>query len=235
MKTIGLIGGTSWVSTVDYYRIVNELVGERLGGLNSAKILMYSMNFAEKKVHLDANNWARISEEYCKIAKNLETAGAHCIVLCANTPHTIADDIKASVKIPFIHIAEETAKEIAKQKMSKVGLLGTKFTMEGKFFKDKLSNHGIETLIPNEEDRNFIHQSIFAELGKGIFTAETKARYISIINKLIENGAEGIISGCTEIPLLVKQEDCAVPIFDTTMIHATEAVDFALKDVQILN
>jgi aspartate racemase len=140
MKTIGLIGGPSWVSTVDYYRIINELVALRLGGLNSARILMYSMNFAEKKVHLDANNWPRISEEYCKIAKNLENAGADCIVLCANTPHTIADDIKAAIKIPFIHIAEEAAKEITKQNMSKVGLLGTKFTMEGKFFRNKLSD-----------------------------------------------------------------------------------------------
>lgn len=229
MKTIGLIGGTSWVSTVDYYRIINQTLNQKLGGLNSAKILLYSMNFAEKKVHLDAGNWEAISACYCREAGNLEGAGAECIVLCANTPHKIAEDIRKAVNIPLIHIAEETAKDIAKEKISKVGLLGTKFTMEHDFFRNKLTDNKIETLIPEEEDRNFIHQSIFGELANGVLRPETKTRYIQIINKLIDRGVTGIIAGCTEIPLLIKQEDCPVPIFDTTMIHAQAAVDFALN------
>jgi aspartate racemase len=229
MRTIGLIGGTSWVSTVDYYRIINQTLNERLGGLNSAKILLYSMNFAEKKAHLDSGNWETISQCYCREARNLQNAGAGCILLCANTPHRIADDIQKEIDIPLIHIAEETAKEIAAEKISRIGLLGTKFTMEHDFYNKKLSAKNIEVIIPDSDDRHFINQSIFGELTNGIFTPETKAKYTRIINKLIENGAGGIVAGCTEIPLLIKQEDCPVPMFNTTEIHAKAAVDFALN------
>ncbi len=229
MKTLGLIGGTSWVSTVDYYRLINQTVNEKLGGLHSAKLFLYSMNFAEFKKLADENNWRAISSILCSAAKRLEGAGAKCIVICANTPHKVADDIRLAIQIPLIHIAEAAAKEIKRKEITKAGLLGTKFTMEENFFKDKLSQQQIESLVPDANDREFIHHSIFSELGKGIFTPETKARYSNIINKLVAEGAEGIILGCTEIPLLIKPEDCSVPVFDTTIIHAKAAVEFALS------
>ncbi len=229
MKTLGLIGGTSWVSTVDYYRIINQQINERLGGLNSAKVFLYSMNFEEFKPPADPNQWGPIGDFLSNIAQRLEIAGAECVVICANTPHLVADVVQRNIHIPLIHIAEVTAVEIKKQKIKRVGLLGTKFTMEQNFFKDKLSLQKIEVLIPDANDREFVHHCIFNELGKGIFRPETKARYITIIDKLIEQGAEGIIFGCTEIPMLIKQEDCSVPVFDTTVIHATAAVEFALS------
>jgi len=229
MKTLGLIGGTSWVSTVDYYRIINQRINERLGGLNSAKILLYSMNFEEFKPSADANEWGQIADNLLSIAKRLENSGADCILLCANTPHMVADSIQQNIHIPLIHIAEETAKVIAKQKITKVGLLGTKFTMEQPFFKERLSKYNIMTLIPVEAERDFIHSSIFNELGKGIFKNETKKKYLDIIENLRNEGAQGIILGCTEIPLLIKQEDCKAKLFDTTIIHAESAVEFALE------
>ena len=229
MKTLGLIGGTSWVSTLDYYRIINQQTNERLGGLNSAKIFLYSLNFEEFKPPADPNQWGPIADALSSIAQRLEKAGADCIVICANTPHLVADVIQGNIHIPLIHIAEVTAKEIKKQGIQTVGLLGTKFTMEQNFFKDRLSRQLIKPLIPEADEREFIHYSIFNELGKGIFSPETKAKYISIIDKLIEQGAEGIIFGCTEIPMLIKPEDCSVPVFDTTLIHAKAAVEFALR------
>jgi len=230
MKTLGLIGGTSWVSTVDYYRIINQTVNEKLGGLNSAKLFLYSVNFAEVKKFVDENNWNGISSIFCSAAEKLEYAGAEGMIICANTPHKVADDIRKVIQIPLIHIAEVTAREIRKRGIKKAGLLGTKFTMEDDFFNDKLSEEQIAALIPHIDDREFIHGSIFNELGKGIFTQETRQGYLAIINKLVEQGAEGIIFGCTEIPLLIKPEDCPVPVFDTTIIHAKAAADFALKD-----
>ena len=227
MKTIGLIGGTSWVSTVDYYRIINQTVNEKLAGLNSAKIFLYSVNFEEFKKRMDENKLDESAKELISIAKKLETAGADCLLLCANTPHMFAELVQSNIKIPLIHIAEETAREISKHKIKKVALLGTKFTMEQTFFKEKLLTHGIETIIPAAADRDFIHKSIFSELGKGIFTTETKNKYLEIIKKMENEGAEGIIFGCTEIPLLIKQEDCKTIIFDTAIIHAKAAVEFA--------
>lgn len=231
MKTLGLIGGTSWASTVDYYRIINQRINEKLGGVNSSKIFMYSLNLAELNALLEKNDWKGIAGLFCGIARKLEQAGAECIVICANTPHKAADDVQKAVKIPLIHIAEVTAKEIGKAGLKKVGLLGTKITMEESFFKDRLAKRGVETVIPeNENDRLFIHKSIFNELGKGIFSKETKEKYLGIIDQLVSRGAKGIIFGCTEIPLLLKPEDCPVPVFDTTLIHATAAVEFALGD-----
>ncbi len=230
VKTIGLIGGTSWVSTVEYYRIINTLTNERLGGLTSAKILLYSINFEEFKPPADPTGWEPAGEMLTGIARRLEDAGADCILLCANTPHMVAGDIQNRIRIPLLHIAEMTAKEILKQKLTTVGLLGTQFTMELPFFKDKLSSHGILTLIPNDNDRIFIHSSIYAEFGKGIFASETKNRYLQIIENLKRRGAEGVILGCTEIPMLLSQKDFDIPVFDTTAIHSRSAVDFALSE-----
>lgn len=228
MKTLGLIGGTTWVSTVDYYRLINRQVNERLGGLNSAKILLYSVNFAEFNPPTDPNEWGELTQKFAEIAKNLEKSGAECVVFCANTPHLIVDEIQPLVNIPIISIAEETAKEIAKSSLKKVGLLGTRITMEQSFYKDKLKKYGIETVIPEFEERQFIHHSIIYEMSKDIFKEETKERYLQIIQKLIEQGVDGIVLGCTEIPIIIKQKDSAVPLFDTTLIHANAIVNFAL-------
>jgi aspartate racemase len=229
MKTLGLIGGTSWLSAADYYKIINLEINKQLGGLNSAKLFLYSLNYEEFKPSADPSEWERIANQLTDISTRLETAGAECIILCANTPHMVADDIQKNISIPLIHIAEVTAKAIVQQKIKTVALLGTKFTMEQSFFKDKLTNAGITPLIPNEPDRAFIHDTIFNELGKGIFTEATKQKYLNIINKLIEEGAEGVIFGCTEIPMLIKEDECTVPVFDTLMIHAKAAVEFALN------
>lgn len=231
MKTIGLIGGTSWVSTIEYYKIINELTHERLGGLHSAKILLYSIDFDEFKILADQNEWQEIASMFIATAKRLETGGADCIILCSNTTHMIADDVQESIAIPLIHIVDATAAAIDGKNLKKVGLLGTRFTMEQSFFTERLSAAGISPLVPTKEERAFIHDSIFNELTKNIFTTETKKRYIEIIQRLIREGAQGIILGCTEIPLLVKPEECPVPIFDTTVIHAHAAVDFALADL----
>ncbi len=230
MKTLGLIGGTTWVSTLEYYRLINQEINKRLGGLNSAKILLYSRNMEESKPPTDPAEWGITLDLLSDIAGRLETAGADCLLLCANTPHLIADMLQQRIHIPLIHIAEATAKEILKRRINKVGLLGTKITMEQPFYKDRLARHGITTLIPEESERDFIHTTIFAELGKEIFKEETKKRYLNIIRKLTTQGADGIIFGCTEIPLLLNQSDCSVPVFDTLEIHAKAAVEFALSD-----
>ena len=228
MKTLGLIGGTTWLSTIDYYRIINQKTNELMGGLNSAKILLYSVNFEEFRPPVIPSEWGDLSEKFTAIAQKLDKAGADCIVFCANTPHIVADDVQQNIDIPIIHIAEAVEAKITGWHMKKVALLGTRITMEQDFFKNKLTQKGIEVLVPGEEDRQFLHDSIFKELAKGIFTAETKVRFINIINGLIAQGAEGVILGCTEFPMLIKQEDCTVPTFDTTDIHANAAVKFAL-------
>lgn len=231
MRTLGLIGGLSWLSTSVYYRTINQLVNERLGGSHSAKLLLYSVDFNEYKKYQSKNDWEQIERILSGIAGLLENAGADCILLCSNTPHLVAGSIREKVRIPFLHIAEETAKAVVKKGISKVGLIGTKFTMENSFFKDRLSNYGLETFIPTGEDRNFIHASISNELQKGIFKDETKEQYLIIIEKLREKGAQGVILGCTEIPLLINQADSNLPVFDTTAIHSRAAVDFALFDI----
>jgi len=229
MKKIGLIGGISWVSTADYYKFINEGINKELGGVNFAECMIYSFNYDDIKRNNENNDWESTFNMLSKACQNLKNCGADAIVLCANTMHLIADRIEESVDLPLIHIASETAKEIEKKNVKKVGLLGTKFTMELDFFKDKLTAKGIQTIIPESDDRDFIHDTIFNELGKGLILEITKARYLSIIEKLIDNGAEGIILGCTEIPLLVKQEMVKVPVFDTALIHSNAAVAFALS------
>lgn len=231
MKTLGLIGGLSWFSTLVYYKTINQLINERLGGSRSAKLFLCSVDFDGFLMLQEKGDWEQIESMFSDIARRLENAGADCIVMCANTPHLVADTIRGKITIPLIHIADETAKEIVKHKVSKVGLLGTKSTMEKSFFKDRLSKFGLEPMIPDSADRDFIHASILNELTKGIFNEETKNRYLKIIEQLRGSGAQGVIFGCTEISLLVNQSDCNVTVYDTTAIHSRAAVDFALSSV----
>jgi len=229
MKTLGIIGGLSWFSTAVYYRTINQLTNQQLGDSHSARLLLYSVDFNDFNVLQEKNDWDKIERMLTDIALKLQTAGADCIVMATNTPHLVADTVRKKIKIPLLHIAEETAKEIVRQKMVKVGLLGTKFTMENSFFKDRLTNFGIETIVPDNADRDFIHASIFNELTKGIFKEESKTKYVDIIDKLKANGANGVIFGCTEIALLISQADSSITVFDTTVIHSKAAVDFALS------
>jgi aspartate racemase len=229
MKTLGLIGGVSWVSTAGYYKNINEGINQKRGGIHFAECIIHSFNFHDIINNNNNNDWESTFEMLSKACENLKRSGAEAILLCANTLHLLADRIEEQVGLPVIHIATETATEIKKQNLSTVGLLGTKFTMELDFFTSKLAKKNIETLVPELEDRDFIQNAIYNELGSGIINPETKDRFVKIINKLIKNGAEGIIFGCTEIPLLIKEEDCAVPVFDTLLIHSRAAVDFALR------
>lgn len=229
MKTIGLIGGLTWLSTLDYYRLLNEMVNQQLGGVEAGQIIVYSVNFGEIKVLTEAGQWDEIAKQISGVAKKLEQAGADCILIGANTMHKIADEVQAAVAIPVIHIAEEVAASIKAKGLSRVALLGTKYTMQLDFYKNKLAVKGISTIIPNEAEIEVINSAIYTEMGKGIFTSDTKAKFLGIIQRLISDGAEGIILGCTEIPILVKQEDCTVPVFDTTRIHSQAAVRFALN------
>ena len=230
MKIIGLIGGISWVSTADYYKLINQGINEKMGDLNFSECLIYSFNYADIKKNNENNDWDSTFNMLLKGCNFLKAGGAEAIVLCANTMHLIADRLEKEIKLPIIHIATETAKEIQKQNLKKVGLFGTKFTMELNFFKDKLIAQGIEAIIPeSEDDKNFIHTTIFEELGRGIVTPETKKRYLEIANELIKKGAEGIILGCTEIQLVILPEDLNVPVFDTALIHSKAAVEFQLS------
>lgn len=229
MKTIGLIGGLSWLSTLDYYRMLNEMINEKLGGSEAGKIIIYSVNFGEIKTLTEEDRWDKIAEIICNAAKKIESAGVDCILIGANTMHKIANQVQDKVSIPVINVAEEVAKEINKKKLTTIALLGTKYTMQLDFYKNKLSKQGINTIIPDQDEIEFINTAIYYEMGKGIFLPATKEKTLAIINNLIVQGAQGIILGCTELPILIKQEDCVVPVFDTTRIHATAAVAFALE------
>lgn len=229
MKTIGIIGGISWVSTIDYYKLINQLTNQQLGGSHAAQIILYSLNFQEFKSLLDADDWVNISKLFVGIAFRLKEAGADCIVVASNTPHLVADDIQNAVSIPLLHIADATAKIVQSEKLTRVALLGTKFVMDRSFFKDKLSLYGIETVLPNLSEKEFIHRTIFSELTQNIFTEETKDGYLKIIERLIGEGAEGIIYACTEIPILLQNKTVGVKTFDTSFIHAKAAVAFATE------
>ncbi len=230
MKTIGLLGGMSWESSIEYYRIINQEVKNKLAGLHSAKSLMYSVDFAEIEELQHKADWNELTKQMIIAAKNIENGGADFIVICTNTMHKMADDMQAELKIPIFHIADATAKAIKKAGLKKIGLLGTKFTMEEDFYKGRLiEKHGLEVILPSLEDRNIIHQIIYNELVVGKITSESKEKYLAIINKLKAQGSEGIILGCTEIGLLIKQEDSELAIFDTTIIHAIAAVEYALE------
>ena len=229
MQTLGLIGGVSWVSTADYYKLINQGINDKLGGLNFSQCVIYSFNYADIKRNNDNNDWETTFQMVEKACHHLKSCGATGIVFCANTMHFIAERVEKEIGLPVIHIATATATEIEKVGLKKVGLLGTKFTMELDFFKSKLRDKGIEAIIPEENDREFVHQTIFDELGKGVVTEQTKLRYLSIIEDLIKKGAKGIILGCTEIPLVIQQSDVSVPIFDTLLLHSKAAVDFSLS------
>ncbi len=228
MKTIGLVGGTTWHSTIDYYRYLNELIIDELGEFESAKVIINSVNFGEIKQLQAQDDWKKISGIICKAAQDLENGGAECILLGANTMHRVADDVQAAISIPLIHIAKETAKEIKKAEIDTVALLGTKYTMQLNFFKDILLEHGIQTLIPKEDGIEKINAAIYDELGKGLLLDPTKKMFMEHIDRLAGLGADGIVLGCTEIPMLIKTQDCPLPLFDTTRIHARAAVNFSL-------
>jgi aspartate racemase len=230
MKTIGLIGGMSWESSLEYYRILNEKVKKELGGLHSAKTILYSVDFEEIKNLQHEGEWDKLTEIMIGAAKSLEKAGAEMIVICTNTMHKMAPEVENNINLPLLHIADATAQSIKNLKLKKVGLLGTKFTMEQEFYKNRLiEKHNIDVVVPNDEDRDLVHKIIYNELCLGKIKDSSKQEYIRIINNLIKDGAEGVILGCTEIPLLIKQEDVAIPIFDTTTIHAEIAVMEAIK------
>jgi len=226
MKTIGLIGGITPMSTILYYQILNDLTAQKYTEKSSCKVVINSFNFAEISEHQSNGRWDLLDEMMKDSGKALQAAGAECILICANTMHLCIDAVRSVVDVPVIHIAEATAQDINQQGLKKVALLGTKYTMEKTFYTDILTDAGIETIIPKLEDRNVIHEVIYTELAKGELNPESKQKYVQIIDQLIKDGAEGIILGCTEIPLLIKPEDVPVPIFDTTKIHAQAGFDF---------
>ena len=229
MKMIGLIGGMSWESTALYYRIINEQVKHQLGGLHSAHSLMYSVDFQEIEKLQVAGEWQKAGEILAQAAISLEKGGADFMVLCTNTMHKVVDQITAAVDIPLLHIADATAQRIQQAGVKKVGLLATAFTMEQEFYKGRLEQFGIEVLVPDAPGRKRVHDIIYQELCLGVIRDESRAHYREIITQLVEQGAEAVILGCTEITLLVKPEDASVPLFDTTLIHAEDAVKLALS------
>ena len=236
MKTIGLIGGMSWESSLEYYKIINETVKSKLGGLHSAKCLMYSVDFEEIELLQHKNKWNELTNIMIKAAQNLKNGGADFIIICTNTMHKMAGDIEKTVGIKVLHIAEVTGEKIIQKGIYKVGLLGTKFTMEQDFYKNILKEKfNIDVVIPDEDQREIIHNVIYNELCKGIINEDSKKKYINIINDLSSKGIQGIVLGCTEIPLIIKQKDVNIPVFDTTMIHAISAVEFALEKNNLLN
>ena len=230
MKAIGLIGGMSWESSAEYYRIINQTVQERLGGLHSARCLLYSFDFQEIEQLQHQGEWERLTELMIHAAQSLEEVSAELIVICTNTMHKMAEDVQDSVNIPLVHIADATAKAIIEKGLNRVALLGTRFTMEEDFYKKRLEEkHKLEVLISSESDREVIDRVIYDELCRGIMRQSSKEQFKAIIKGLASKGARGVILGCTEIPLLISQQDVEIPLFDTTKIHAQAAVDRALE------
>lgn len=233
MKTIGLIGGMSWESSVSYYQLINQEIKEKLGGFHSSKCILYSVDFHEIEECQSRGDWAKSAEILTEAAICLEKAGADFIVICTNTMHKVADDITTKIHIPLIHIAEVTAAELVAHDVKKVALLGTKYTMEQDFYKSKLTDCGIHVIIPEAADREFINHTIYNELCLGIINTNSRQRLLSICDKLSFDGAQGIILGCTEIGLLLHQEDTDIPLFDTTLIHAKRAAFMSLEQGEI--
>jgi aspartate racemase len=229
MKTIGLIGGMSWESSIEYYRIINETVRQRLGGLHSAQSLMYSVDFAEVECLQHGGRWKDATRMLVDAARRLEQGGADFVLLCTNTMHKLADDVQRAIRIPLLHIADATAATVKAQGLARVGLLGTRFTMEEDFYRSRLAGHGLTVLIPEATDRGVVHRVIYEELVLGETRPESRDAYRRIMGELRWQGAEGIVLGCTEIGLLVKPEDSPIPLFDTTSLHARAAVDAALS------
>ncbi|MDO6744097.1 aspartate/glutamate racemase family protein [Tenacibaculum soleae] len=228
MKIIGLIGGITPESTIMYYKVLNNLAKKTFGDTHSAKVLINAVDFGEIAKLQSQGNWTILGAIMANAAKNLQAGGAHCILICANTMHITIDEVQQAVNIPVIHIANATGELILEKKLKKVGLLGTKYTMEKTFYTNVLKSMGVEVIIPNKEDRTIIHDIIYNELAKGVLNETSKKVYLTIIDKLSKAGAEGIILGCTEIPLLIKQNDVDLPIFDTTTIHATKAFKLSI-------
>lgn len=226
MKKIGLVGGISWVSTIDYYKLINEGVNKKLGGLQFAECLIYSVNFGD----IQEKTWQNSFDILLNACLSLKKSDVEAIVLCANTAHLYADQLEKETGLPLIHIGTETAKAITQKKLTVIGLLGTSFTMEMDFYKDRLKSFGINVLVPeNQETRDYIQYVLREELGRGIINQDSKQKYIKIADELIARGAEGIILGCTEIPMLIDQSNFSVPVFDTTKIHAEAIVNFILS------
>jgi len=231
MKTIGLLGGMSWESSIEYYRIINETVRARLGGLHSAKSIMYSVDFAEIERLQDQARWNEAAALMIDGAERLERGGADFLLICTNTMHKMADAVEAQIQIPLLHIADATAETLKARDLKQIGLLGTKFTMEQEFYKGRLTEkYGLKVLIPNQEGREMIHRVIYDELCMGVVSSSSREAFANVINQLAETGAEGVILGCTEIGLLIGEKDTPVPLFDTTTIHAVAAVEYALSE-----
>lgn len=229
MKTIGMLGGMSWESTASYYKAINEGVKSELGGLHSAKICLYSVNFDEIEKLQHQGDWDKTAQILAQAAKAVEAGGADFIMICTNTMHKVVPDIEREITIPILHIADATANQLVADGITKVGLLGTRFTMEQDFYKSRImDSFGIEVIVPSTDEQSIVHNIIYDELCRGIIRQESKVRYANIINNLYEQGAEAVILGCTEIALLIQQEDTYVPLYDTTEIHAAHAVQLAL-------
>jgi aspartate racemase len=229
MKTIGMIGGTGWTSTVEYYRIINQETNKKLGGLNSAKCVVHSFNYSVINELNKRDDHAGVFKLVLNAAQNLKDISVDFLILCANTLHQYVEELEKLVDLPIVHIADAAAAEIKRRKLGKVGLLGTRFTMEMEFYTKRLKKAGIESIVPEKPERNFIHSSIMNELLKEEYNEKTRNRFLKIIDDLASKGARGIILGCTEIPLLIKQKDTHLPILNTLEIHAKAAVDFALE------
>jgi aspartate racemase len=230
MKTIGLIGGMSWESSIEYYRIINQGIKNTMGGLHSAKSVMVSVDFAEIETLQHEGRWQEATQAMINAAKQVQAGGADFIVICTNTMHKMADEVQKEIEIPLLHVADATALVVRAGNLHKIGLLGTRFTMEEEFYRGRLvKKHNLDVIIPNTQDRTIIHHVIYDELVLGKINPPSRAEYLRIIDNLVQTGAEGIILGCTEIGLLVKDEDCQVPLFDTTRIHAEAAVKMALE------
>ena len=231
MKTIGLLGGMSWESTAHYYEAINEMTRARLGGQHSAPIAMVSVDFAPIEACQRSGDWASIAALSAAAARKVEAAGAECLLICANTIHKVAPEIEAAIEIPVIHIADATAARLAEDSITSVGLLGTAYTMEEAFYKDRLrTRHGLKVLVPAADERRLVHEAIYEELCLGELNAETRQAFVKVIEALAAKGAQGVILGCTEIGLLVHQADTNVKLYDTTLIHAQAAVAWALSD-----
>ena len=228
MKTIGLIGGMSWESSAQYYAIINRAVRDRLGGSHSAKILMHSLDFGEIERLQHDGDWSSLTVQMVDVAKRVQAGGADCVLICSNTMHLMADAMAAEIAIPLLHVVDPTSAAIVKAGLKRVGLLGTAFTMERPFYRDRLAAAGLEVLIPSDADRREVHRVIYEELVAGKFEPISRQIYREVIARLVERGAQAIVLGCTEIMLLVDQSDSAVPLFDTTSLHALAAVDLAL-------
>ena len=230
MKTIGMIGGMSWESSLEYYRIINETVKKRLGGFHSAKCVLYSVDFDEVEKLQHQGDWDELTRLMVDAAQGLEKVGVDSVIICTNTMHLMADEVQAAIRIPVLHIVDVTAEAIKSHGQTRVGLLGTKFTMEKDFYKGRLRDkHGLEVLIPSADERQVVHDILYSELCLGEIKELSREKFRSVIQNLVDRGAQGVILGCTEIPLIVSQEDYAIPVYDTTSLHAQAAVDFALR------